>query len=154
MYNNITFFINLFISSKRVTTWGVPRCVLTLLWRKTCFILLHVILTSYCTILSNYYYNFQENILKYQQIKIADQLAALLKNSIQGRNLDANQILAFVTSMKDEEFKLTGEMLSSINISAINVGRSKVYSPYMLQMSSSPQEKAETFIQVWSVDFS
>lgn len=77
-----------------------------------------------------------------------NQVTSLLKSSLPGIDVDINDIQTFITSLDPETARVTGEMLSSLNVTSVNLGPSQAHSPYALQMSPPVNMEAEAMVQV------
>ncbi|XP_042216171.1 uncharacterized protein LOC121862159 isoform X1 [Homarus americanus] len=82
------------------------------------------------------------------RIRTMNQVTSLVKSSLPGINVDINDVQIFITSLDPETARVTGEMLSSLNITSINMGPSQAHSPYALQMSPPVNMEAEAMVQM------
>ncbi|KAK7082166.1 hypothetical protein SK128_025434 [Halocaridina rubra] len=82
------------------------------------------------------------------RIRTMSQVTSLLKGMLPGVNVDISDIQMFVTSLDPETARVTGEMLSSLNVTSINMGPSQAHGPYALQMSPPINMEAEALVQI------
>ncbi|XP_064082330.1 uncharacterized protein LOC135198560 isoform X3 [Macrobrachium nipponense] len=81
-------------------------------------------------------------------IRTMNQVTSLVKGLLPGVNVDISDIQLFVTSLDPETARVTGEMLSSLNVTSINMGPSLAHNPYALQMSPPINKEAEAMVQM------
>ncbi|MPC29723.1 Metabotropic glutamate receptor [Portunus trituberculatus] len=82
------------------------------------------------------------------RIRTMNQVTSLVKSSLPGININLDDVRALVTSLDPETARVAGEMLSSLNVTSINMGPSQAHSPYTLQMSPPINMEAEAMVQV------
>nr|XP_053640093.1 uncharacterized protein LOC128694146 [Cherax quadricarinatus] len=82
------------------------------------------------------------------RIRTMNQVTSLVKSSLPGINIDVSDIQTFITSLDPETARVTGDILSSLNITSINMGPSQAHSPYALQMSPPVNMEAEGLVQM------
>ncbi|XP_069175470.1 uncharacterized protein [Procambarus clarkii] len=82
------------------------------------------------------------------RIRTMNQVTSLVKSSLPGINVDINDIQTFITALDPETARVTGEILSSLNITSINLGPSQAHSPFALQMSPPINMEAEAMVQM------
>lgn len=77
-----------------------------------------------------------------------NQVTSLVKGTLPGIDVNINDVQMFVTSLDPETARVTGEILSSLNVTSVNMGPSQAHSPYALQMSPPINKEAEAMVQV------
>ncbi|XP_071536993.1 uncharacterized protein [Panulirus ornatus] len=82
------------------------------------------------------------------RIRTMNQVTSLLKSSLPGVDVDVDDIQIFITSLDPETARVTGDMLSSLNVTSVNLGPSQAHSPYALQMSPPINMEAEAMVQM------
>ncbi|XP_069980760.1 uncharacterized protein [Penaeus vannamei] len=82
------------------------------------------------------------------RIRTMNQVTSLVKGTLPGIDVNINDIQMFVTSLDPETARVTGEILSSLNVTSVNMGPSQAHSPYALQMSPPINKEAEAMVQM------
>ncbi|XP_042874253.1 uncharacterized protein LOC122254577 isoform X2 [Penaeus japonicus] len=82
------------------------------------------------------------------RIRTMNQVTSLVKGTLPGIDVNINNIQMFVTSLDPETARVTGEILSSLNVTSVNMGPSQAHSPYALQMSPPINKEAEAMVQM------
>ncbi|KAK8406152.1 hypothetical protein O3P69_007104 [Scylla paramamosain] len=82
------------------------------------------------------------------RIRTMNQVTSLVKSSLPGININLDDVRVLVTSLDPETARVAGEMLSSLNVTSINIGPSQAHSPYTLQMSPPINMEAEAMVQI------
>ena len=77
-----------------------------------------------------------------------NQVTSLVKSSLPGVNINIDDVRVLMTSLDPETARVAGDMLSSLNVTSINMGPSQAHSPYTLQMSPPINMEAEAMVQV------
>ncbi|XP_047471114.1 uncharacterized protein LOC125026600 [Penaeus chinensis] len=82
------------------------------------------------------------------RIRTMNQVTSLVKGTLPGIDVNINDVQMFVTSLDPETARVTGEILSSLNVTSVNMGPSQAHSPYALQMSPPINKEAEAMVQM------